>query len=101
MKKYLALFLGIILLVVILFLTPSVQSFLGRALTQKLFKERGADLSVGHVYINPIGKATFINLLVRDHRQDTLVFIEEARFNALRLRSFLDGRKSLMLSIIG
>jgi len=95
LKKYLAVFLGVILLVVVLFLTPSVQSFLGQTLTQKILKERGADLSVSHVYINPFGKATFIDLLVRDHRQDTLVFIEEARFNALRLKSFLDGSPEL------
>lgn len=95
LKKYLAFFLGVFLLVVLLFLTPAVQSFIGQTLTQKFFKERGADLSVDHVYINPIGKATFQNLLVRDHQQDTLIFIEEARFNALRLRSFVEGSPDL------
>lgn len=95
MKKYLAMAMGLFLLVFLLLFTPAVQSFLGKSLTDNLLQKRGADLSVGRVFLNPLGKASFQDVLVRDHQDDTLLYIKEARFNAFRLRGFLEGSPNL------
>ena len=95
LKKYLTLALGLSLLAFLLLFTPTVQSYLGKSLTDYLLEKRDADISFGQVFVNPYGKATFENVLVRDHQDDTLLHVREARFNAFRLRSFLEGSPNL------
>ena len=95
MKKYLAITLGMVLMSFVLLLTPFFQSYLGAYFSKKLLDTRDADISVGRVFVNPLGKAAFQDVFVRDHQQDTLLYIKEARFNAVRLGSFLEGSPNL------
>lgn len=89
----------LIVVVLILFagllLLPATQTFIGQRITENLTTRFGTKISVDDVQISPFGYVTLENVLAIDHRQDTLIFVGNARMSALRLRAVLQGENKL------
>lgn len=90
---------GIIIMVFVLFavtlLLPVTQTYLAQRMSASLFNRFGAKLTIDNIHISPFGYATIEDILIIDHKQDTLLYVGYARTSALRLRAVLQGNNNL------
>ena len=65
-----------------LFLSPLGQSAVNSWLKNKFINDFDVELSVGALFINPVGITSFTDFLIRDHRNDTLIFVDYFEFES-------------------
>jgi hypothetical protein len=78
----LALFLTVILLPVltsVLLLLPTIQTKVAQYFTRQLSETYHTTISVDKVYLTPLGNLLLENVLVRDQKSDSLLFIKEIK----------------------
>ncbi|GIR82109.1 MAG: hypothetical protein CM15mP83_8350 [Flavobacteriaceae bacterium] len=76
------------------FYSPIGQSALNSWLKNKLINDFDVDLSIQLLFMNPVGISSFEDLLIKDHKNDTLIFV-----NHLEIESRHFGGLSIMTSI--
>ena len=74
-KKIALLSIGLTILTFILFYSPIGQSALNSWLKNKLINDFDVDLSIRSFFMNPVGISSFEDLLIKDHKNDTLIFV--------------------------
>ena len=80
---------------VALFLSPVGQSAINSWLKNKFINDFELELSVGTLFVNPVGTTSFTDLLIRDHRNDTLVFVNHFAFGPYRLGGLISSKLHL------
>ncbi len=86
--------LGLILLLLGLGITlslPSVQTKIAQYVTEKLNEDYKTDINVEEAAITIFGGVKLKNVLVKDHRKDTLFHIDMLKTNILDFKKLIDG----------
>ena len=94
-KKITALWLSLAVIAIALFLSPVGQSAIKSWLKDKFISEFDVELSMETLFVNPIGVTSFSDLLIQDHRNDTLVFIDHLAFESYKLSSLISSKLQL------
>jgi hypothetical protein len=80
------------LLVVAITLTlPAVQTRIARYFTESINKDFGTNISIDGVAISVFGGIKFKDVLIRDHRKDTLIYSQRIATTVLEGKKLLDG----------
>ena len=75
----------------VFFSSEEVQTRLANSFTQSLNNSFDTAIQIGKAKINLQGKVQFSNVLIRDHKKDTLTHIAEIRLNLTELENVLVG----------
>lgn len=65
------------IILIIVFSIPAVQTSIAGRITDSINEKNDVDISIGRIDLSYFGDVTLENLLIRDYRQDTLIFAEE------------------------
>ena len=88
--------LSAIFLIIFLFLgllsIPSIQTFLGEYSTKRINKKFGTDINIKKVTFNFSGEIELNNILVNDHRRDTLIFIKQLKSSLTRAFNIYENK---------
>jgi hypothetical protein len=95
LRKYTLLFLlGLILLLLSLGIAlslPSVQTYLGQKATEYLNEEFGTDITIQEANFTVFGGVKLKQVLIRDHKKDTLFYINRLKTNIIDAKKLVDG----------
>ncbi|WP_310557591.1 translocation/assembly module TamB domain-containing protein [Flavobacterium sp.] len=86
--------LGIILLLLvgaIVLSLPATQTKLAKYITQQLNKDFGTDITVEQASISVFGGMKLKKIMVKDHKKDTLFYINRLKTNILDYQKLIDG----------
>ena len=92
MSKYLLFFL---VFLVIIFSIPAVQTKLARIVTDDLNKDFGTNLEIKKVDLSLLGSVSLKGIEIKDHHQDTLIYVERLRSSLLDVKRILDNNIQL------
>ena len=84
--------LSLTVITIALFLSPLGQSAINSWLKNKFINDFEVELSVGTLFVNPVGTTSFTDLLIRDHRNDTLVFVDHFTFESYHLGGLISSK---------
>ena len=87
--------LSLTVITIALFLSPIGQSVINSWLKNKFIKDFKVEISTGSLFVNPVGTTSFTDLLIRDHRNDTLVFVDHFTFESYHLRGLISSKLHL------
>jgi hypothetical protein len=87
--------LSLTALTIAVFLSPLGQSAINSWLKNKFINDFEVELSTGSLFVNPVGTTSFTDLLIRDHRNDTLVFVEHFSFESYSLGGLIRSKLHL------
>ena len=87
--------LSLTVITIALFLSPIGQSAINSWLKNKFINDFEVELSVGNLFFNPVGTTSFTDLLIRDHRNDTLVFADNFTFESYHLGGLISSKFNL------
>lgn len=87
--------LSLTVLTIALFLSPVGQSAVNSWLKNKFINDFEVELSMGTLFVNPVGTTSFTDLLIRDHRNDTLVFVDHLAFESYHLGGLISSKLHL------
>ena len=76
---------------VVFFSSEKVQTQLANSLTQRVNDNFDTAIEVGKAKINLQGKIQFDDVLIRDHRKDTLLFITQVKLDLTELENVFQG----------
>ena len=76
---------------VVFFSSEKVQTQLANSITQKVNDNFDTAIEVGKAKINLQGKIQFDDVLIRDHRKDTLLLISQIKLDLTELENVLRG----------
>ena len=95
LKKYtFRVLLGLILLLLgsaIVLSLPFVQTKIGHYVTQMLNDDFGTDINVEQVSFSVFGGVKLKTVLIKDHHQDTLIYVNRIKTNILDIRKMFNG----------
>jgi hypothetical protein len=86
--------LFLILLVLVLSI-PAVQTRLARMVTNDINEEFGTDLVIQKVDLSLLGTVALKGIEIRDHHQDTLIFIDRLRTSLVNAKKIMDNKVNL------
>ncbi|EAR11613.1 hypothetical protein PI23P_00365 [Polaribacter irgensii 23-P] len=89
--KFLGYILLFLLLVSILLSTSLVQTNLGSYATKKMNQDLGIHLNIGQINLSFLGSIVLKDVQIRDHHQDTLIFVKRLSSSILSGKKILDG----------
>ena len=92
MSKYL---LFLLVFLVIIFSIPAVQTKLARIVTDDLNKDFGTNLEIKKVDLSLLGSVSLKGIEIKDHHQDTLIYVERLRSSLLDVKRILDNNIQL------
>ena len=84
--------LSLTVITIALFLSPIGQSAINSWLKNKFINDFEVELSVGTLFVNPVGTTSFTDLLIRDHRNDTLVFVDHFAFESYHFGGLISSK---------
>ncbi|WP_299051556.1 translocation/assembly module TamB [uncultured Polaribacter sp.] len=84
-----------LLLVSILFSVPIVQTWLGNYATNKLNNQYNTNISIKKVDLSFLGNVQLKGVEIRDHHQDTLIFVNKLRTSLVSAKSMLENKVNL------
>ena len=87
--------LSLTVITIALFLSPIGQSAINSWLKSKFINDFEVELSVGNLFVNPVGTTSFTDLLIRDHRNDTLFFANHFTFESYHLGGLISNKLNL------
>ena len=87
--------LSLTVITIALFLSPVGQSAINSWLKNKFINDFEVELSTGSLFVNPVGTTSFTDLLIRDHRNDTLVFVDHFAFESYHLGGLISSKLHL------
>ena len=99
-KKYISTSIKIMLVILVILivttgiaLIPSIQTGITSSIIKKVNKKYGIEVVLGRTQIIPIQLKTQLGqLLILDHKKDTLFYIEEVSTSIAELSALLEGR---------
>ena len=74
--------IGLTILTLVLFFSPIGQSALNSWVKNKLINDFDVDLSINSFFMNPVGMSSFEDLLIKDHKNDTLIFVNHLQIES-------------------
>ena len=90
--KYLVLFL---VFLIITFSIPAVQTKLARQVTDNLNEDFGTNLKISKVDLSLLGSVSLKGIEIKDHHQDTLIYVERLRSSLLDIKRILENNIQL------
>jgi hypothetical protein len=81
-----------LLFVSIILSTSFVQTKLGNYATIKINENFGTDLNVGKISVSFLGNIALKDVQIRDHHNDTLIFVKKLSTSLLSAKKVLDGK---------
>ena len=84
--------LSLTVITIALFLSPLGQSAINSWLKNKFINDFKVELSVGTLFVNPVGTSSITDILIRDHRNDTLVFVDHFTFESYHLAGLISSK---------
>ena len=94
--KYLVLFL---VFLIITFSIPVVQTRLARLVTENLNEDFGTNLKISKVDLSLLGSVSLRGIEIKDHHQDTLIYVERLRSSLLDVKRILEKLFVILFSI--
>ena len=94
-KKITVISLSLTVLTIALFFSPVGQSTINSWLKNKLINDFKLEISTETLFVNPVGTTSFTDLLIRDHRNDTLVFVDHFKFESYHLVGLISSKFNL------
>ena len=94
-KKITVTSLCLTVITIVLFLSPLGQSAINSWLKSKFINDFEVEVSMETLFVNPIGTTSFTDLLIRDHRNDTLVFVDYFAFESYHLGGLISSKLNL------
>lgn len=85
----------LLLLLFIIFSIPAVQTRLARSLTNDINEEFGTDLVIKRVDLSLLGTVALKGIEIRDHHQDTLIFVKQLRTSLINAKKIMDNKVNL------
>lgn len=89
--KWLGYSILLLVLVSILLSTSFVQTNLGNLATKRINQNFGTNLNIGKINISFLGTVALKDIQIRDHHQDTLMFVKKLSFSLVNGRKIIDG----------
>lgn len=90
----LLLFLGVLLSL------PSVQSYLGKYVTEQLNKAFGTNITIDKIAITPFGSVKLGDVLVLDHHHDTLLYVKKLNTSILSFSKIYNSGHPYLKDVI-
>jgi len=84
-----------LVLLLILFSIPAIQTSVAKRLTNSIQERSDVDISVGKVSFSYFGKIKLNEVMVKDHHQDTLLHIDELRTSILSLTNLIANNPTM------
>lgn len=81
----------IILLTIIIFSIPSVQTYVAKKVTQNLNEKYGTDINIKRLGLNWKGEVDAREIFIADHHKDTLIYSKQLQTNILSFQNLLKG----------
>ncbi len=81
----------------ILLLTPKIQTFTAKLVTNQLSKDLGADVSLSNIRLYPLRRLIINDFLIKDKKKDTLIYISSL---SLGVDSFSIKNKKVHFGLI-
>tara|TARA_B110000879_G_scaffold96901_2_gene132168 strand:- start:2849 stop:7249 length:4401 start_codon:yes stop_codon:yes gene_type:complete len=78
-------------LVSLLLSTSIVQTNLGNLATKRINQKFGTNLNIGKINISFLGTVALKDIQIRDHHQDTLIFVKTLSISLVNGRKIIDG----------
>ena len=80
---------------VLIFSIPAVQTKLARIVTNDLNKDFGTNLEIKKVDLSLLGAVSLRGIEIKDHHQDTLIYVERLRSSLLDVKRILENNIQL------
>ena len=84
-----------LIFLVIIFSIPAVQTRLAKVVTDDINEEYGTNLVIKKVDLSLLGSVSLRGVEIRDHHQDTLIFVDRIRTSLLNAKRILDNNVQL------
>ena len=84
-----------LIFLVIIFSIPAVQTRLAKIVTEDLNEDYGTNLVIKKVDLSLLGSVSLRGVEIRDHHQDTLIFVDRLRTSLLNVKRILDNNVQL------
>ena len=82
----------LLLLLVIFFSIPAVQTKLAKLLTEDLNEDFGTNLLIKKVDLSLLGSVSLKGIEIRDHHQDTLIFVDRLKTSLLDVNQIFENK---------
>ena len=80
---------------IITFSIPVVQTRLARLVTENLNEDFGTSLKISKVDLSFLGSVSLKGIEIKDHHQDTLIYVERLRSSLLDVKRILENNIQL------
>ena len=81
----------LLVLIVIIFSIPSVQTWVAKKVTTNLNETYGTDIHIKRLGLNWKGEVDARDVYIADHHQDTLIFAKELQTNIISFQNLIKG----------
>ena len=81
----------LLLLIVIVFSIPAVQTVVAKKVTKNLNETYGTNIQIDRLGLNWKGEVDIRGVYIEDHHGDTLIYSEEIQTNILSIKKLADG----------
>ncbi|MDP5092016.1 MAG: translocation/assembly module TamB [Polaribacter sp.] len=93
--KWLGYFVLFLLFLSIIFSIPFVQTKIGAYFTEKINEDFGTNIVIEKVDFSFIGNVNLKGVKIKDHHQDTLIFVSKLRTSVINFKRILDNQVNL------
>lgn len=81
----------LLLLLIIIFSIPSVQTYVANKVTKNLNETYGTDINIERLGLNWKGEVDIREVYIADHHKDTLIYAQQLQTNIVSLRNLIKG----------
>ena len=81
----------LLVLIVIIFSIPSVQTWVAKKVTTNLNETYGTDIQINRLGLNWKGEVDVREVFIADHHQDTLIYAKELQTNVISFQNLIKG----------
>ncbi len=82
----------LLVLIVIVFSIPSVQTWVAKKVTTNLNETYGTDINIKRLGLNWKGEVDIREVFIADHHQDTLIYSKEVQTNIISFQNLIRGK---------
>ena len=93
--KCLGYFILLLLFISILLSIPAVQTKLGSIATTKLNQDFNTRISIKKIDLSFLGNVQLEGVEIRDHHQDTLIFVNELNTSIFKVKKIIQNKINL------
>ena len=81
----------LLVLIVIIFSIPSVQTWAAKKVTTNLNETYGTDINIKRLGLNWKGEVDIREVFIADHHQDTLIYSKQVQTNIISFQNLIQG----------